>query len=46
METALIDYVEDHYPAGAGNVYAKESGSKMEFTLCISAAKFNPGNFW
>lgn len=45
MEKVLLEYVEDHYPAGAGAVFAKDSG-KMEFSLCISAAKFNPGNFW
>lgn len=42
IESAITDYVKDHYKEGATAVYAKGS----DIVICISAAKFSPGNFW
>lgn len=36
------NYVADHYATGTGAVYAGEEG----LTIVISAAKFEPRNFW
>lgn len=41
-EKATIEYVNEHYPGGAGTVYAKDG----QIIVCISSSKFNPNNFW
>eukprot|EP00033_Pygsuia_biforma_P000474 GCRY01000560.1.p1 GENE.GCRY01000560.1~~GCRY01000560.1.p1 ORF type:complete len:286 (-),score=54.03 GCRY01000560.1:222-1079(-) len=40
------EYADDHYPSGAGAVYGKTNDSNTELIVCLSSAKFNPGNFW
>jgi len=42
FEKASFDYVSQHYPHGTATVYGKDG----KIILCISAARFNPGNFW
>eukprot|EP00020_Sapocribrum_chincoteaguense_P000078 CAMPEP_0170749184 /NCGR_PEP_ID=MMETSP0437-20130122/10262_1 /TAXON_ID=0 /ORGANISM="Sexangularia sp." /LENGTH=275 /DNA_ID=CAMNT_0011088095 /DNA_START=71 /DNA_END=895 /DNA_ORIENTATION=+ len=42
VEEALFKYAADHYPDGAGAVYAK--GKTL--TIVIQSSKYNPGNFW
>jgi len=42
FEKAVFDYVEQHYPHGTTTVYAKDG----KIIIVISAARFNPSNFW
>jgi len=42
VEKSFVDYVGQHYPNGAGCVYVKDG----QIIVCISSAKFNPGNYW
>jgi len=42
FEKAAFNYVTDHYPHGTTTVYGKDG----KIVICISAARFNPNNFW
>src|SRR3989338_156885 len=42
FEGAMSQYTTDHYKDGTCTVYAKDKGIQV----CISAARFNPKNFW
>jgi len=39
-------YAAEHYPHGAVTVYGKKEGKQYKITICISAARFSPTNFW
>jgi capping protein alpha len=45
LDKLVADYVEDHFMEGAYAVYGKKENG-ITLTVCISAQKFNPGNFW
>jgi len=42
FEKHAFQYVTDHYPNGTTTVYGKDGN----IYVCISAARFNPQNFW
>lgn len=42
IDGACAQYTLDHYKEGASAVYSSPEGT----TMCISASKFNPKNFW
>ena len=42
VDAAVQAYVADHYASGESATYETDSG----LVVCISAAKFSPGNFW
>jgi capping protein (actin filament) muscle Z-line, alpha len=42
FQSACLAYVADHYASGTGAVYASDDG----LIIAISAAKFEPRNFW
>jgi len=42
FEKHAFEYVGQHYPHGACTVYGKDG----KIVVCISAARFNPHNFW
>lgn len=42
FEKHAFEYVENHYPNGTTTVYGKDG----QIIVCISACRFNPGNFW
>ncbi|KNC49406.1 F-actin-capping protein subunit alpha [Thecamonas trahens ATCC 50062] len=42
VDAAMVAYVAEFYPNGQVATYATETG----LVICISAAKFSPGNFW
>jgi len=42
FDKAAFDYVSQHYPNGSTTVYGKDG----QIIVCVSAAKFNPNNFW
>jgi len=46
IDKAVSDYVEGFYPEGACAVYAKKEDGVNKITICISAKKFNPKNYW
>jgi len=46
IDTAVSDYVSGFYPEGACAVYASKEGGETKVTVCISAKKFNPKNYW
>jgi capping protein alpha len=46
IEDATVNYANDHYINGAPAVYSAKEGSDMKVTICISASKFSPTNFW
>jgi len=47
INKVVADYVEGFYPEGACAVYSKkESDNTTKITICISAKKFNPKNYW
>lgn len=46
VDQASMQYLSDHYKDGACTVYGKQEGGKNVITVCVSAAKFNPRNFW
>jgi len=42
FDKAASAYTEEHYPNGTSTVYGKDG----QIIVCISAARFNPNNFW
>jgi len=42
IETAILEYVSDHFPNGVATVYSTEGG----LTVAIVDNKYNPSNFW
>jgi len=42
FERAAFDYVQQHYPHGTTTIYGKDG----KVIICVSSARFNPGNFW
>lgn len=42
FEKHAFEYVQNHYPHGTTTVYAKDGA----IIVAISAARFNPNNFW
>jgi len=45
LDKLVAEYVDDHFMEGASAVYGKKENG-ITLTVCISAQKFNPGNFW
>jgi len=46
IDHAVSDYVAGFYPEGACAVYGKKEDGHTKITVCISAKKFNPKNYW
>jgi len=46
FETQAIEYVKDHYEGGGCTVYGNKDGGGFVVTICVSAALFNPNNFY
>jgi len=47
FEAQATEYVKDHYEGGGCAVYGSKSGDgQFVITFCISAALFNPNNFY
>ncbi|XP_066924331.1 F-actin-capping protein subunit alpha-like [Clytia hemisphaerica] len=46
VESAVANYVKDHYPHGVLTVYGKSSGSDITITACVEDHQFQPQNFW
>jgi len=46
IESAIKDYVKEHYPAGVSSVYGKQDGDDILITACIEDHKYSPENFW
>jgi capping protein alpha len=46
IDTAIQEYVSNHYPTGTAAVYSGKEGSEMKITIAISSCKFSPTNFW
>jgi len=46
IDAAVTDYVTSFYPEGACAVYGKREDGGTRITVCISAKKFNPKNYW
>lgn len=46
VDSALRDYLKNHYPCGAMSVYSVTSGSDIKITICIEDHQFQPKNFW
>jgi len=42
FEKAAFDYCAQHYPHGTSTIYGKDG----KIIICISSARFNPGNYW
>jgi len=45
LDKLVAEYVDDHFMEGASAVYGKKENG-ITLIVCISAQKFNPGNFW
>jgi len=43
VETAITNYVKDHFPNGVSTVYSTENGT---VTITIVDNRYNPSNFW
>eukprot|EP00168_Porphyra_purpurea_P019089 TRINITY_DN7451_c0_g1_i1.p1 TRINITY_DN7451_c0_g1~~TRINITY_DN7451_c0_g1_i1.p1 ORF type:complete len:310 (-),score=65.07 TRINITY_DN7451_c0_g1_i1:125-994(-) len=46
FDSAAADYTAEHYGNGGCTVYGAKKGGNHVITICISASKFNPNNFW
>lgn len=46
FDNAAHGYASEHYVHGGCTVYGGKQGGDTKITVCISASKFNPNNFW
>ncbi|RHZ77405.1 hypothetical protein Glove_180g121 [Diversispora epigaea] len=44
IDTAIIEYVTDHYPNGVSSVYSTDDNSTLSITIVDN--KYNPHNLW
>jgi len=46
LDNAIQLYTEEFYTFGGCTVYAAKEGAEYKLTVCISAARYRPGNYW
>jgi capping protein alpha len=46
IDDAIHNYSGEHYINGGSTVYGSKDGGNHNVTICISASKFKPSNFW
>jgi len=46
VETATLNYVDEHYQNGTGAVYSAREGGENKVIICLSSCIFNHVNFW
>ncbi|XP_074644617.1 F-actin-capping protein subunit alpha-like [Tubulanus polymorphus] len=46
LDSALSQYVPDHYKQGCYAVFGSSSGGNITLNVCIESHQFSPQNFW